>query len=122
MNQPSYPKLEMVRASDTEDYSDVKTEDEEAQPMMVKPAIKPAGGLWKKVGRKLSSFCGEINSSFPKKRIFYLNFLRCNCFPRYSQVAKNVDDTKEAKVEDRSPWKDLSTAIMEERWKKIIEI
>merc|ERR1719458_2125132 len=45
--------------------------------MMGKPAIKPAGGLWKK-----------------------------------------VDDTKEAKVEDRSPWKDLSTAIMEERYKQ----
>ena len=43
--------------SDEENYSDVKTEDEEAQPMMVKPtglkpAIKPAGGLWKKVGRQ----------------------------------------------------------------------
>ena len=50
-------------------------------------------------------------------KIFSLSFLRCKCFPRYCQVAKNVDDTKEAKVEDRSPWKDLSTAIMEERWK-----
>ena len=44
--------------SDEENYSDVKTEDEEAQPMMVKPtglkpAIKPAGGLWKKVGGQL---------------------------------------------------------------------
>ena len=59
LNKMSYPKLEgMMRTSDTEEYSDVKTEDEEAQPMMVKPtglkpAIKPAGGLWKKVGRQL---------------------------------------------------------------------
>ena len=31
-------------------------------------------------------------------------------------MAKNVDETKEAKqAEERSPWKDLSTAIMEER-------
>ena len=81
MNQPSYPKLEMVRASDTEDYSDVKTEDEEAQPMMVKPAIKPAGGLWKKVGKKLSSFCGEINSSFPKKKDFLSQFPEVQMFP-----------------------------------------
>merc|ERR1719391_1175277 len=88
LNKMSYPKLEgMMRTSDTEEYSDVKTEDEEAQPMMVKPtglkpAIKPAGGLWKK-------------------------------------VAKNVDETKEAKqAEERSPWKDLSTAIMEERYKQ----
>merc|ERR550519_2545593 len=76
----------MMRTSDTEDYSDVKTEDEEAQPMMkpmpmLKPAIKPTGGLWKK-------------------------------------VAKNVDETKEANKEDKSPWKDLSTAIMEERYKQ----
>ena len=39
---------------------------------------------------------------------------------RYAQVAKNVDETKEAKkeakAEEKSPWKDLSTAIMEERW------
>ena len=59
LNKASYPKLEgMMRTSDTEEYSDVKTEDEEAQPMMVKPtglkpAIKPAGGLWKKVGEQL---------------------------------------------------------------------
>ena len=35
---------------------------------------------------------------------------------RFAQVAKNVDETKEANKEDKSPWKDLSTAIMEERW------
>ena len=54
LNKTSYPKLEMMRTSEDEDYSDMKTEDEEAQPMMVKPmglkpALKPAGGLWKKV-------------------------------------------------------------------------
>ena len=57
LNKTSYPKLEGMM-SDEENYSDVKTEDEEAQPMMakptgLKPAIKPAGGLWKKVGRQL---------------------------------------------------------------------
>jgi len=87
LNKTSYPKLEMMRTSEDEDYSDMKTEDEEAQPMVVKtiglkPALKPAGGLWKK-------------------------------------VAKNVDETKEAKqAEEKSPWKDLSTAIMEERYKQ----
>jgi len=87
LNKTSYPKLEMMRTSEDEDYSDMKTEDEEAQPMVVKtiglkPALKPAGGLWKK-------------------------------------VAKNVDETKEAKqTEEKSPWKDLSTAIMEERYKQ----
>ena len=36
-------------------------------------------------------------------------------------MAKNVDETKEAKqAEERSPWKDLSTAIMEERCAKVI--
>jgi len=85
LNKMSYPKLEGMM-SDEENYSDVKTEDEEAQPMMakptgLKPAIKPAGGLWKK-------------------------------------VAKNVDETKETKAEEKSPWKDLSTAIMEERYKQ----
>ena len=35
-------------------------------------------------------------------------------------MAKNVDETKEAKqAEERSPWKDLSTAIMEERCAKV---
>ena len=38
-------------------------------------------------------------------------------------MAKNVDETKEANnKEDKSPWKDLSTAIMEERWvDKVLE-
>ena len=42
---------------------------------------------------------------------------------RFAQVAKNVDETKEANnKEDKSPWKDLSTAIMEERWvDKVLE-
>ena len=57
LNKIGYPKLEGMM-SDEENYSDVKTEDEESQPMMakptgLKPAIKPAGGLWKKVGRQL---------------------------------------------------------------------
>ena len=62
LNKASYPKLEgMMRTSDTEDYSDVKTEDEEAQPMMkpmpmLKPAIKPTGGLWKKVEGNFCTF------------------------------------------------------------------
>ena len=70
LNKVSYPKLEgMMRTSDTEDYSDVKTEDEEAQPMMVKPAglkpaIKPAGGLWKKVEKQLLS---SHNTPEPEK-------------------------------------------------------
>ena len=37
-------------------------------------------------------------------------------------MAKNVDETKEAKqAEEKSPWKDLSTAIMEERWVEFLK-
>ena len=37
-------------------------------------------------------------------------------------MAKNVDETKEAKqTEEKSPWKDLSTAIMEERWVEFLK-
>ena len=33
-----------------------------------------------------------------------------------------MDETKEAKqAEERSPWKDLSTAIMEERWVEFLK-
>ena len=40
----------------------------------------------------------------------------------FLQVAKNVDETKEAKqTEEKSPWKDLSTAIMEERWVEFLK-
>ena len=33
-----------------------------------------------------------------------------------------MDETKEAKqTEEKSPWKDLSTAIMEERWVEFLK-
>ena len=69
LNKTSYPKLEMMRTSEDEDYSDMKTEDEEAQPMVVKtiglkPALKPAGGLWKKVRWKLLQ---SVNFGFSAK-------------------------------------------------------
>ena len=33
-----------------------------------------------------------------------------------------MDETKEAKqAEEKSPWKDLSTAIMEERWVEFLK-
>ena len=77
----AYPKLEM-KASDTEDYSDVRTEDEEVKPMMSKSVMKPAGGLWKK-------------------------------------VSKNVEEKAEAKPKEDNPMlKDLSSMIMEERYKQ----
>jgi len=79
----NYPKLD-VKASDTEDYSDIKTEDEEGRPMMSKPVgFKPSGSMWKK-------------------------------------ASKVVEEKKEEKPKDdgRNGWKDLSTVIMEERYKQ----
>ena len=87
--KPVFPKVSNNKNSDNE-YSDIKTEDEETPIQKPKPAM-----LWKKVSKNV-----EEEASKKEVRVHLI-------FLPYDPVFK----------EKKDPWKDLSTLIMEERYK-----
>ena len=87
--KPVFPKVSNNKNSDNE-YSDIKTEDEETPIQKPKPAM-----LWKKVSKNV-----EEEASKKEVRMQLLLLL-------YDLVFK----------EKKDPWKDLGTLIMEERYK-----